>query len=240
MTQKRLGHVGGNDRFLVGDDVNVKQLEAHEVPLRKVFCSDYDFRIPEYQRPYSWGTEQACQLLEDLTEALDRGPDEPYFLGSVVLVKSSDETSADVIDGQQRLTTLTILLAVLRDLTVDPGLARELEVMLQEPGSKVQGLASKPRLTLRDRDSDFFRRVHPESRAAPGTLRTEVGILGDRCATVNTGQCESFMGVITISRRELPPRACATSRAKDVSRDRDHARSQQCSPHFLRHECARS
>lgn len=156
MTQKRLGHVGGNDRFLVGDDVNVKQLEAHEVPLRKVFCSDYDFRIPEYQRPYSWGTEQACQLLEDLTEALDRGPDEPYFLGSVVLVKSSDETSADVIDGQQRLTTLTILLAVLRDLTVDPGLARELEVMLQEPGSKVQGLASKPRLTLRDRDSDFF------------------------------------------------------------------------------------
>ncbi|MFF1460402.1 hypothetical protein [Streptomyces sp. NPDC058330] len=35
------------------------QLEAREVPLHKVFCSDYDFRIPDYQRPYAWQTEQA-------------------------------------------------------------------------------------------------------------------------------------------------------------------------------------
>ncbi|MET7644231.1 DUF262 domain-containing protein [Streptomyces sp. NPDC005426] len=49
------------------------QLEAREVPLHKVFCSDYDFRIPDYQRPYAWQPEQAQQLLADLEEAPPAG-----------------------------------------------------------------------------------------------------------------------------------------------------------------------
>lgn len=92
----------------------MKKLEAHEVQLSKVFSSDYEFAIPDYQRPYTWGTEQATQLLDDLYDAVDRNPDEPYFLGSVVLVKDANVPQAEVIDGQQRLTTLTILLSVLR------------------------------------------------------------------------------------------------------------------------------
>ena len=105
----------------------MQQLEAREVPLNKVFCGDYDFHIPEYQRPYAWQVEQAGQLLEDLVEAMDRGGDEPYFLGSIVLVKSPNAARAEVIDGQQRLTTLTILLAVLRDSTTNPELAKQID-----------------------------------------------------------------------------------------------------------------
>jgi hypothetical protein len=134
----------------------MQQLEAHEVPLHKVFSSDYDFRIPDYQRPYAWEVEQASQLLQDLTEALDRESDEPYFLGSMVLVKNKGTVQADVIDGQQRLTTLTILLAVLRDLTSDDGLRSDLEKMVTEPGNMLMGLSPKPRLSLRDRDARFF------------------------------------------------------------------------------------
>ncbi|MGV9608883.1 DUF262 domain-containing protein [Streptomyces sp. NPDC003631] len=55
----------------------MQQLEAQEVSLHKVFSSDYDFRIPDYQRPYAWETEQASQLLTDLEEALERGTGEP-------------------------------------------------------------------------------------------------------------------------------------------------------------------
>ncbi|GAA3657262.1 DUF262 domain-containing protein [Streptomyces sp. S1A] len=83
----------------------MQKLEAHEMPLHKVFSSDYDFQIPDYQRPYAWQEEQATQLLTDLLEALDRGTDEPYFLGSIVLVKDGGAPRAEVIDGQQRLTT---------------------------------------------------------------------------------------------------------------------------------------
>lgn len=135
----------------------MKQLTATEVPLVKIFCSDFDFVIPDYQRPYSWGVEQAVQLLDDLIDALDRSADEPYFLGSVVLVKQPSSSRAEVIDGQQRLTTLTILLSVLRDLTTRPELAQNLSNMLVEPGSIVQGLDQRPRLALRARDAVFFR-----------------------------------------------------------------------------------
>ncbi|MFF3754187.1 DUF262 domain-containing protein [Streptomyces sp. NPDC002018] len=135
----------------------MKQLEAHEMPLDKVFCSDYEFRIPTYQRPYAWEVEQAQQLLSDLVEALDSGSDEPYFLGSIVLVKEPSQSVADVIDGQQRLTTLTILLAVLRDLAEDPGLRDELDAAVSEPGKISKGLSARPRLTLRPKDADFFR-----------------------------------------------------------------------------------
>jgi hypothetical protein len=135
----------------------MQQLEAHEFPLHKIFCSDYDFHIPDYQRPYAWGEEQAAQLLEDLVEALDRDNNEPYFLGSVVLVKRKDESAAEVIDGQQRLTTLTILLAVLRDLTKDQDLRTDVERMISEPGQKILQLEPKPRVSLRQRDAEFFK-----------------------------------------------------------------------------------
>lgn len=137
------------------------KLEAHELSISKVFSSDFDFRIPEYQRPYSWRAEHALQLLDDLGEALDRGEDEPYFLGSVVLVKQPDSAHAEVIDGQQRITTLTILLALLRDSS-QPELASELRVMLQEPGSAMKGLQPKPRLQLRERDAEFFQKYVQE------------------------------------------------------------------------------
>ena len=50
----------------------MQQLEAHEMPLIKVFSSEHQFRIPDYQRPYSWEGEQTMQLLSDLSEAIDR------------------------------------------------------------------------------------------------------------------------------------------------------------------------
>lgn len=144
----------------------MQRLTANEFPLIKVFCSDYQFNIPTYQRPYAWGREQALQLLDDLEEALARDEQDPYFLGSIVLVKQQDESPFEVIDGQQRLTTLTILLAVLRDRTADAELSAELGEMIREPGSKVQKLDPQPRLTLRQRDSEFFR----VSVQAPNTI----------------------------------------------------------------------
>lgn len=131
-------------------------LSAHEYSLLKVFSSDYEFHIPEYQRPYRWGIDHVLQLLSDLEETLDRGDSEPYFLGSLVLVRRGD-TSFDVIDGQQRLTTLTILFAVLRDLA-DEEIAAELRELVLEPGRKLAGISPKARLTLRAQDAHFFRK----------------------------------------------------------------------------------
>lgn len=172
----------------------MQQLEAHEVPLHKIFCSDYDFRIPDYQRPYAWEREQATQLLEDLVDALDRSGDEPYFLGSIVLVKRKGVSGAEVIDGQQRLTTLTILLAVLRDLTEDDELRQNLETLIVEPGSRIRKLAPKPRLALRARDAGFFHDHIQVSGTTTNLTEVKQGRPQDRCAAVGSRERDCALG----------------------------------------------
>lgn len=77
--------------------------------------TDSLYQIPRYQRPYSWNDDQLEKLWEDLIEAKENDPN--YFLGSVITAKPEDSSSyLDIVDGQQRLTTLTILLCVFRDL----------------------------------------------------------------------------------------------------------------------------
>ncbi len=103
-------------------------IHATEKALFKVFSNDFAFSIPAYQRPYAWTREQASELLTDLLSFLGDGSESvtdanPYFLGSIVLIKSADAPEADVVDGQQRLTTLTILLANLKAQMIDIALS---------------------------------------------------------------------------------------------------------------------
>lgn len=140
-----------------------KKISGSEYPLSKIFNSDFEFVIPRYQRPYAWQVEQAQDLFEDLKDFAAAAPDEGYFLGSIVLIKDDGKPHADVIDGQQRLTTLTILLAVLVDFLSaendhDAEQKKNLKTYVIEPGNKWEGLEAKPRLTLRERDNDFFRK----------------------------------------------------------------------------------
>lgn len=132
------------------------KIHAAEQPLGQIFSPQFEFSIPDYQRPYAWGGEQTSQLLSDIMEAQLRNPDEPYFLGSLVLVKQEGVPKAEVIDGQQRLTTLSILFAVLRELTANERVRSEMHEYIVEPGRITSGIASNPRLHLRARDRAFF------------------------------------------------------------------------------------
>lgn len=81
--------------------------------VRKILGSTNYYRIPDYQRPYSWGDEEIERLWDDISSAFN-DKDEYYFLGPVILARRKDG-DLEVVDGQQRLTTLTILLCILRD-----------------------------------------------------------------------------------------------------------------------------
>lgn len=76
---------------------------------------DVFYQIPAYQRPYAWDEEQISELIDDLTESYCDNKDKQYFCGSLVLTKNKNDGRYDVIDGQQRLTTFTILACVIRD-----------------------------------------------------------------------------------------------------------------------------
>lgn len=132
-----------------------KKISGAEYPLSKIFSSDFDYVIPSYQRPYAWTVDQASELFDDLYDFYVREKKDTYFLGSIVLIKEEGKPYSEVIDGQQRLTTLTILLSsITSNLSGDR--RSDFENYIREPGRASQGLKPKPRLALRERDREFF------------------------------------------------------------------------------------
>jgi hypothetical protein len=102
-------------------------LDAYATTLGQLLGPPHAFDVPAFQRAYSWTTDEAGQLIEDLLVALGeadaQGSPGGYFLGPILLLEGSDanvhgrhQRTFQIIDGQQRLATLTVLACVLRDL----------------------------------------------------------------------------------------------------------------------------
>ena len=91
------------------------KIESTDQDIRTLLASGY-YRIPRFQRPYSWTREN----IQDFWDDVVRDAPENYFIGSMVTFKDGGQRYG-VVDGQQRLTTITILLAVLRNRLSDLG-----------------------------------------------------------------------------------------------------------------------
>jgi hypothetical protein len=101
-------------------------------------------KVPRYQRPYTWTDREVRELIQDLWRAYKRGATF-YFVGQIVLVKNHGKL--EVSDGQQRLATLTMLLAYIRDRI--PGRAKQYQSLIMD--------GDAPRLLLREEDQSFYR-----------------------------------------------------------------------------------
>jgi alkylated DNA nucleotide flippase Atl1 len=96
---------------------------AKETTLQEILGGTKQYQVPLYQRAYSWGNDQLAKLWDDLVLLADdraQSPGTTHFIGSLVLAPSSANGPAGVldflvVDGQQRLTTLSLLLCALRD-----------------------------------------------------------------------------------------------------------------------------
>jgi hypothetical protein len=94
-------------------------MKAEDVRLTELLEGPKQFIVPVFQRDYSWGTKHCLQLWKDIVRVGSDENAKAHFVGSVVYI-AAEETSAKItrwllIDGQQRLTTLTLLLAALRN-----------------------------------------------------------------------------------------------------------------------------
>jgi hypothetical protein len=145
---------------------------AKPLALGNLLSAPYAFQVPSFQRPFSWTTKEAGQLLDDLTVALEEQANvddarrDGYFLGAMLLTEPSPAAPLfaatgtiqrhDIIDGQQRLVTLTILLAVLRDVLAQRGtsLPAGLEDLIECRGAG--GTRRQYRVELRGRERDFL------------------------------------------------------------------------------------
>ena len=112
-------------------------------------------KVPRYQRPYTWTEKEVRRLIQDLWRAFQRKATF-YFIGQIVLVKSN-EGKLEVSDGQQRLATLTMIIAYVRDRL--PNRARHYQGLIM--------LGDQPRFLLRDDDVPFYRTYVQE----PGQMK---------------------------------------------------------------------
>ena len=103
-------------------EVSGKQIASNKITIKDCFGRDMWYKIPDYQRPYVWGEDQITLLLDDVSYAALNTPETQYFLGSLVLHCQKEEKDCasyienSVLDGQQRLTTLYLMQAVIRDI----------------------------------------------------------------------------------------------------------------------------
>ena len=142
------------------------KIEASKISIDQLFQTFW-FRIPEYQRSYVWGDEQIDELFDDLRYAMNANPEKEYFLGSVVLQKHWKEENgiqyecSDVMDGQQRLTTLFLLMACLRDISDMPQLQNKATSALQQEEDIFSNQPQRVRMEflIRDQVGDFVQKV---------------------------------------------------------------------------------
>ena len=99
------------------------EIKCEKKVIREIFNMWYC--IPDYQRAYVWDTDQVRDLLDDTISAYRENKEAQYFLGSMVLKinEKSDNnvsyTEYELLDGQQRITTVFLILACMRDMLTD-------------------------------------------------------------------------------------------------------------------------
>lgn len=118
-------------------------------PFGELLDGDAAYVMPSVQRPFEWEESEVSLLINDFATALSAGYPF-YFVGHIVVVPKADGTF-EVVDGQQRLATISILIAYVRDRVQsnNPALADALQRRILTS----RGLS---RLTLRRRDARFF------------------------------------------------------------------------------------
>ena len=114
-------------------------MNAFKSNIYKYLGGTCQYLIPLYQRTYSWGQEQCVRLWSDIVN-LHNTRREGHFVGSIVRIdedSAAGSTLAMIIDGQQRLTTLTLLLIALRDYARDADFVRgSAKKLLLEDGTE--------------------------------------------------------------------------------------------------------
>lgn len=117
---------------------------------------NHNVGVPIYQRSYAWEEQNVTDLFNDIQTASAAGAHE-YFIGSIVTTKNQ-EARAEVADGQQRLATVTILLAAIRDYFYENNDKDRSDTITAELLHKkeLKTLNLIPKLSLNDLDNEYF------------------------------------------------------------------------------------
>ena len=150
-------------------------MTPNKQPINKFFKAD-NYKIPVYQRAYSWGEAQWSVFLEDLQEAT-KGSNH-YFFGNVLLEKDTNDIN-NIIDGQQRITTIIIFVRALCNVLKDKAEklidGKDKAVFIEEIEQDYLIFRGKEKLQVVEYDSIYFQGliIKNEPQSKPETPSQE-------------------------------------------------------------------
>ena len=166
------------------------------------------FRIPQYQRAYSWGTRQRNDLFQDITKSYSKGNDATHFMATVVGMRREKQPTifgdqyqvVEIVDGQQRLTTIILLLKAIskaldRSDAIEGHIAEDIDRTLLKPDKVTQLLLQ----TNHDSIGYFSNYITEGKLSSPGTAKT----LADRQLLTAMVECEEFVAEWQSGRQPL-------------------------------------
>ena len=175
------------------------------------------FAIPDYQRAYSWTSRERQDLFDDIENIFQKGTDENHFMATIVCLRrnkihlGTDEyDQLDIVDGQQRLTTLILLLNAMK-LKLDPSKSKQ-DRVLREISELLVKVESDNLLLLQTNhdSSHYFADFVRDGKAlSPDKGKT----LADRELLSAICDCQNFVGIwIRKERKLLELYACVKNR----------------------------
>ncbi|EGD6300181.1 DUF262 domain-containing protein [Escherichia coli] len=129
-------------------------MEAKECKVQDILTENKKFIIPSYQRPYSWTVDNAEQLIDDIYKS-SQSEENEYFIGSMICINKG-QNQYEVVDGQQRLTTLSIIVSELKKIIPIQGIKDDLQKRVL-PIDVYSDETDEPRLIVRKKEYDFYK-----------------------------------------------------------------------------------
>jgi uncharacterized protein with ParB-like and HNH nuclease domain len=127
----------------------------------EMFFTGKSLVIPHYQRDYAWKRSNVDDLFEDVEEALEvQGG---HYLGTFILSQSDRNAPVHVVDGQQRLTTLTMILDAPIDAVEDPAIRQLYR------SNFIENPVTGPKFQLQGENDDFFVSLLADQNPIPAT-----------------------------------------------------------------------
>ncbi len=129
-------------------------MKAAEEKIQEIFATRKYF-IPSYQRPYSWDEDNAKELVDDIYESYKETSKE-YFIGSLICI-SKDSSTFEVVDGQQRLITMTLLFKALIESIPIEEIKHDLKnkIILKDVYNN-KNAEVEPRIRVRNKEFDVY------------------------------------------------------------------------------------
>jgi uncharacterized protein with ParB-like and HNH nuclease domain len=131
--------------------------------IEQLFTGDIRYAVPKYQRSFAWGTDEIGELWEDLVAAINRKGE--YFLGTIVLHRKQSGPQ-EIIDGQQRLASLTMILSAIRNVFLASQDKRAEQIMHSFLGAKdfSRNASLNSKLVLNQTNNETFYQYILESK----------------------------------------------------------------------------